>query len=201
MANLWLPRVAVHFHISEKAQQKFRSRPFPLRMRTFSDSGPWSLVTGDHREGSHTRNKSSSTAVDDSDLSPRSRRRHDRATEAMAELDSPGASVDDSVSCSSASPATPSTSLPSGRNSMELAVPEVLSYDFTKIDYELEQATALGKGLWSIVYLAEQKPTSCVASSTLPASPTRSRRQPRSSSALFAVKTPAHKDSHAIFRK
>lgn len=206
MANSWLPRVTVHFHISENAQQKLRSRPFPLRMRTFSDSGPWSPVTSDLREVTHSRHKSTSTAVDDSDLSPRSRRRHDIAIETSLETDSPRASLDDSasditiVSNLSSSPATPSTSLPSGRNSLEMSNPEILVYDHGKVDYELEQATFLGKGLWSNVYLAEQKLSPPPISSG-GSPPSRSRRQPRSGSALFAVKIPARKDSGAIFRK
>lgn len=206
-ASSWLPRVAaVHSQISEKAQQKFRSRPFPLRMRTFSDSGPWPPTSGDHRDGLHSRHKSTSTAVDDSELSPRSQRRHAPAVEALVELESPRTSLDDSasditMSDTSTSPATPLTSLPSGRNSLETSSPEVLSYDFSKIDYELERATVLGKGLWSTVFLAEQKSTPCTLSSNLPPSPSRTQRQLRSGCALFAIKMPARKDSHPIFRK
>lgn len=129
------------------------------------------------------------------------------AFDPFVETDSPRASFDDSASDItafsnlSASPATPSTSLPSARNSLEMSNPEVLVYDYSKVDYELEQATFLGKGLWSNVYLAEQKSTPSIAPNESPISPTRSRRQPRSSSALFAVKVPARKDSGAIFRK
>lgn len=202
MASSWLPRVKLHFHQHDSAQYKVRSRPIPLRMRTFSDSGPWSPNIGEHREAWHTRNKS---AVDNSELSPGSRKGRADATQTPLRVDSPRASLDasacDSLSSSSESPETPETGLHSGRVSLEMADPEVLLYDFTKIDYDIVRATLLGKGLWSIVYLAEQKSTTPVNAIDSPRSPTRSRRQPRSGSALFAIKTPARKDSHPIFRK
>ncbi|CZT21048.1 uncharacterized protein RCC_06909 [Ramularia collo-cygni] len=202
MANSWRPRVTVQFQVNGNGQQKLRSRPFPLRMRTFSDSGPWSPVAGEIREGSHIRHKSTSTAADDSDLSPKSRRMHEHAIEISTEPNSPTASFDDSasdVTALSSSPATPLTSLASARNSLEMSIPGPLAFDYSRMDYELEQATFIGKGLWSNVYLAEQKATQCIVSSESPPSPLRFRRQPRSGSALFAIKTPARKDSGPIF--
>jgi len=128
------------------------------------------------------------------------------AIEAAEETMSPRASLDDSasditvVSNLSSSPATPSTSLPSGRNSLEMSNPEVLLYDCSRVDYELEGATFLGKGLWSNVYLAEEK-SPPPALSVSPQSPARSRRVPRSGSALFAIKVPARKDCGPIFHQ
>lgn len=207
MAIPCLPRVAVHHELLQSERSppsKIRSRPIPLRMRTFSNSGPWSPTVGDYREGSHARHKSTSTAaVDDSECNPRSRKRHVDVTETLTRIDSPRTSIDgsiwDSLPSSGESPATPTSSLPEGRNSLEMPDQGVLLYDFSSIDYALEQATVLGKGLWSVVYLAEQKSTTPVSNS--PPSPMQSRRQPRSSSALFAIKTPARQDSHPIFRK
>ena len=98
-------------------------------------------------------------------------------------------------------PITPVKSKESQRRVSEDAEPEIKMYDFSRIDYELDRAKAIGKGLWSHVYWAQPvaKPPSLVGKSPLtpPSSPEQSRAPPPCS--LFAVKLPARADSNSIF--
>lgn len=94
---------------------------------------------------------------------------------------------------------SPLTSLSSARTSLEASPSSMIHFDFSKIDYELERAKVLGEGLWSTVYLAEQKSSSKTASS--PSLPRKLFRKPRTISAplLFAVKTPSRQDAKDVF--
>lgn len=72
-------------------------------------------------------------------------------------------------------------------------------YDFSRIDYELDRAKAIGTGLWSSVFWAQPVARSLGLSKsplTPPSSPGKLAGPPCS---LFAVKLPARADSKDIF--
>ena len=96
-------------------------------------------------------------------------------------------------------PATPEKSDPPVQLRPETP-PEILDYDFSKLDYELDRAKLLGSGLWSDVYLAEPiSPQSNQAILTPPATP---QKLSQTSHALtYAVKTPIRSDAHEVFRQ
>lgn len=78
--------------------------------------------------------------------------------------------------------------------------PEILDYDFSKLDYELDRAKLLGSGLWSDVYLAE--PTSPKSSQTILTPPPTPQKVTQTSRALtYAVKTPIRSDAHEVFQQ
>ena len=82
--------------------------------------------------------------------------------------------------------------------------PEIIDYDFSKLDYELDRANLLGSGLWSDVYLAEPtSPQSCQMSpTTLLTPPATPQKVPQSSRTLtYAVKTPIRRDAHEVFQQ
>lgn len=97
-------------------------------------------------------------------------------------------------------PMTPVKGLSGLNQQNTMPAPEAIAYDFTKLDYELERARLLGKGLWSIVFLADAKyPAREQDLPTPPTSPQRTKQTAPSS--VFAVKTPAREDAKGIFRQ
>jgi hypothetical protein len=117
---------------------------------------------------------------------------------------------DDSISENAATggplspPLTPIKSHDSAASLTTDVTPELVVYDFSKIDYELEQAKVLGKGLWSTVYLADGKLTAprriSAAPLTPPASPD-TKEMKLSVSSVFAVKMPARPEAVHVFRQ
>lgn len=81
------------------------------------------------------------------------------------------------------------------------AVPEVTPYDFAMLDYELGRARVLGRGLWSIVLLADARyaPPGGGSLLTPPTSP--QKRYQVAPSSVFAVKTPARPDAKDVFQQ
>lgn len=79
--------------------------------------------------------------------------------------------------------------------------PEVLAFDFTKIDYELERARKLGEGLWSCVYLAEPIHQPVNPGATSPISPPITPQRRANQASLYAVKVPARPDAKAVFQE
>ncbi|KAK5125890.1 hypothetical protein LTR08_005111 [Meristemomyces frigidus] len=84
---------------------------------------------------------------------------------------------------------------------------EVDVYDFEKLDYELQRAKVLGRGLWSTVLLADAKhppraqgQANSRTLQTPPPSPQQGSHQTGISS-IFAVKTPARPDAPSIFKQ
>ncbi|KAF2726238.1 kinase-like protein [Polychaeton citri CBS 116435] len=85
-------------------------------------------------------------------------------------------------------------------------VPEILNYDFTRLDYELERAKVLGTGLWSTVYLTYSAPPAASLAQpsrfTPPTTPSKSANNgatsSSSTSSLYAVKVPARPDASEI---
>ncbi|KAK4627310.1 Mitogen-activated protein kinase kinase 7 [Fulvia fulva] len=219
----WLPTFGSQCErLSQHKSQ--RTRPLPLRLRTYSNTGfqSQSQDFNDNCDAIRTRHKSVSAAVDVGDMSPftvleagqdEEEDRHGME-DVVSDFESPRTSVDGSVSGMSdifslaGSPSTPLTALSSERSSLDIDAAGVITYDFSKLDYELERAKVLGEGLWSTVYLAEQKRTQPARSrgSSLLLSPQKSPRLFRSSRAtstprLLAVKTPARQDAKEIFRQ
>lgn len=75
----------------------------------------------------------------------------------------------------------------------------VTSYDFSRIDCEMDRAKAIGTGLWSQVYWAQpivRSPTFARMPLTPPTTPQKRTAPPCS---LFAVKSPARKDAVDVF--
>jgi serine/threonine protein kinase len=81
--------------------------------------------------------------------------------------------------------------------------PEILEYDFSKLDYELDRAKLLGSGLWGDVYLAEPtSPQSSQTSPTLLTPPATPQKVSQPSRALtYAVKLPIRSDAHQVFQQ
>ena len=82
--------------------------------------------------------------------------------------------------------------------------PEILQYDFSKLDYEIDRAKLLGSGLWSDVFLAEPAaPQTCQPSPTTlltpPATPQKILSEVRPS--FYAVKLPTRPDALEVFRQ
>ena len=76
---------------------------------------------------------------------------------------------------------------------------EIKTYDFTRIDYEMDRAKVIGKGLWSTVHWAQpisRSPGLVKSPLTPPPTPERPTGPPCS---LFAVKLPARPDSNEVF--
>jgi serine/threonine protein kinase len=80
--------------------------------------------------------------------------------------------------------------------------PNMLTYDFSKVDYELERARKLGSGLWSDVYLAETtSPSPVLSGQDLPTPPATPRICQISGAGVYAVKVAARKDALAVFKQ
>jgi serine/threonine protein kinase len=80
--------------------------------------------------------------------------------------------------------------------------PEILPFDFSRLDYELDRARAIGEGLWSCVYLAQpvvKSPTQPKLTLTPPATPQSSDRNPPCS--VFAVKAASRPDARPVFQQ
>ncbi|KAF2215601.1 hypothetical protein CERZMDRAFT_94004 [Cercospora zeae-maydis SCOH1-5] len=185
-------------------QHRPRSRPLPLRVRTYGESHDDTFEPATIPHNASLRQNPST--IDNASLSPRSpsmleNMMEEHAIEHVVQEFSPRSSIDTTlsdISTVAGSLETPLTNLSSARTSLESSLPALIPFDFTKLDYELARATLLGEGLWSKVYLAEQKFTKP------PSSPSLSRklfRKPRAPSAplLFAVKTPARPDAKDVF--
>ena len=98
-------------------------------------------------------------------------------------------------------PDTPVKSRTQKDDAEKAPVPDTIHYDFSKLDYELERARALGQGLWSNVWLADAK-HSVAAYAGLPTPPsTPPRRYVTAASSVFAVKMPARQDAVDVFKQ
>lgn len=204
----WLPRT---FGSSSRdsTPTKSRSRPLPLRIRTYSEAGFQSPGFDESHEGRHLRNKSLSVATEIAELSPTTLKgmEDDEDESDPTERESPRSSLDGSVtgfSDISSLAGSPLTGLSSERSSLDTDGPEFDSYDFSRIDYELERAKVLGHGVWSTVYMAEQKPVQTSRSGLSLLSPPKSPRISRKARAastprLFAIKLPLRPDAKEIF--
>jgi len=77
--------------------------------------------------------------------------------------------------------------------------PEILRYDFSQLDYEIQRSRVAGEGLWSIVLLADAKGARNIDEpvNRLPPPPTPSKRFQASS--IYAIKTPARSEAMEVF--
>ena len=100
-------------------------------------------------------------------------------------------------------PVTPLEGHPDAETDNLEPLPETIEYDFAKIDYELERARIIGKGLWSTVLLSDAKcSTPDLSLSNLPTPPSSPpKRHYALPSSLFAVKLPARADAKDVFRQ
>ncbi|KAK3070102.1 hypothetical protein LTR53_011044 [Teratosphaeriaceae sp. CCFEE 6253] len=100
-------------------------------------------------------------------------------------------------------PLTPIKSHDSASSGASDSAVELITYDFSRIDYELEQAKILGQGLWSTVLLADGAVMSPRQANTAPLTPPTSPGKPHQAglSSLFAVKVPARADAVEVFRQ
>jgi hypothetical protein len=99
-------------------------------------------------------------------------------------------------------PLTPIKSRDSNSSGSAADNADLLTFDFSKIDYELERAKVIGTGLWSSVFLADGSINSPPPNSGLPSPPsTPQAKRQMGPSSLFAVKTPARSDARAVFKQ
>lgn len=98
------------------------------------------------------------------------------------------------------SPPEPPVQLRAGVSSSETRYPpEILPYDFSQLDYEIQRSRVAGEGLWSIVLLADAKNTCNINDpvSPLTSPPPPSKRFQASS--IYAIKTPARSEAMDVF--
>lgn len=91
-----------------------------------------------------------------------------------------------------------------GRESHDGPDSEILEYDFSRLDYELDRAKLLGSGLWSDVYLAKPaNPQPSQPSPTMMMTPpvTPQKLPASSSSCLYAIKVPNRTDASDVFHQ
>ncbi len=100
-------------------------------------------------------------------------------------------------------PLTPVHSHESAGSDPSHTAPDHITFDFSKIDYELKQAKVLGRGIWSTVLLADGREACPRRAGRGPANPPASPPAQRhvGPSCLFAVKMPARADAVNIFRQ
>ncbi|KAK5127241.1 hypothetical protein LTR85_008603 [Meristemomyces frigidus] len=190
-----------------------RRQPPAKPLRTHSAIDKLDSKLGPSHRGAHSRHKSNSTVSDS--VRPASRSglpSGAQVVEAQLGVGANGASFTAAsipkeacfevrMSAGSISPPITPVKYHSRYNDRStLPVLDVMTYDFAKLDYELERARLLGKGLWSVVLLADAKyPAREQALPTPPTSPQTAKQCAPSS--VFAVKTPAREDAKDILRQ
>ena len=97
------------------------------------------------------------------------------------------------------SPITPKQNVNQQAVTPDLLQP--LSYDFSRIDYEIDLVRIMGRGLWSNVYFAQPVMRSRRSNATgVPASPSSPRwKTSDMPCSLYAVKSPSRADAKQIF--
>jgi len=192
-----------------------RRRPPPSPLRTRSECEPLGGLFGLGHGGGHARHNSTSTTSTSLNTSSRFKRTQIRGLPSEQEVEEESSDQDGDASpdqpCSVQQPAsgvltpplTPDKSRSRTASSESENSPELLAFDSSRIDYELEGATVLGSGLWSVVVLADAvfKPA-CPADPNLPSPPTSpQKKRPTPSSSLFAIKKPARRDAIPVFHQ
>ncbi|KAM0718551.1 hypothetical protein Q7P37_005621 [Cladosporium fusiforme] len=182
-----------------------QGRPLPLR--TYSESE--NIVSGfeDHRARPRSRHQSMTANLTrltlPTDNRPIASQPH--IPDAKGHGREPPA--DDSKSKLSNNELTPPSTPQKSqavRETDEEPVREILEYDFSRLDYELDRAKLLGSGLWSDVFLAEPtRPQPSQPSPTMlmtpPVTPQKLSQSSRSS--LYAIKLPNRPDAPEVFHQ
>ena len=98
-------------------------------------------------------------------------------------------------------PLTPMTDAKA--DSKEYDQVDILNYDFSRIDYELDRANSIGRGLWSNVYFAQPIVRSSVQDTLAATSPpsTPQQRSDIPPCSLYAIKVAARPDAQKIFHQ
>lgn len=195
-------------HSTAHASAPLEDRPLPLR--TYSESGPSTVTDVQEDEAIHYRRKSthphlyltpSATFAQPSNR-PASLATVSEAREAALlprqYRSGSGRLVTPPVTPEKAGDGLTDPNMPHSEQ-----YSDILSYDFSKIDYELDRARVIGKGLWSTVYYAQP----IVKSPSLPrkdipsppVTPQRSAEFPACS--LYAVKVASRPDAKEVFRQ
>jgi serine/threonine protein kinase len=188
-----------------------QSRPLPLRTYSESETAA-TIMSGleNYRAAarSHSRHQSMTAnlsklvvpSTDQSHVGVNVRARDSWSHAPRAQIDASSLRVSTSALTP---PATPGKAEFLDDHSSEEA-PEILDYDFSKLDYELDRAKLLGTGLWSDVYLAEptapqNNQPNATTLLTPPATPQKVPQSVRPS--LYAVKLPTRPDAYEVFRQ
>ena len=98
----------------------------------------------------------------------------------------------------------PLTPMTDGKaDSKEYDQVDILNYDFSRIDYELDRANSIGRGLWSNVYFTQPIVRSSVQDTLAATSPpsTPQQRSDIPSRSLYAIKVAARPDAGKIFHQ
>lgn len=174
-----------------------KERPLPLR--TYSESETAPLAIEMPRVNARPRSRHQSMSANLARLTVPSDNRQD-----VSELaESQGCVSGLGISTGDLTP--PSTPGKSGivEDEDDESAPEVLDYDFSRIDYEIDRARMLGSGLWSDVFIAEPTDTRPNLASpsmlTPPVTPQKASQSSRPS--LYAIKLPTRPDAIEVFHQ
>jgi serine/threonine protein kinase len=204
------PREARTFKTS--LAERRRHPPPPVRTKSAGDALHAGAPGDIRRQGSHHRHKSTVTASNVMRRTVHAPRRSSVVPQSPSTWDEEsatgGASQDSIPEDELLSPSnvlSPPMTPDKGRSSLSSDEGEyssdIMAYDFSKLDYELERARVIGQGLWSTVFLADAKQGG-QATGNLPTPPsTPLKRYLAGPSSVFAVKTPARRDAKDVFRQ
>ena len=185
----------------------------PLPLRKYSESGAGSKLSHSPSDG-HRRRKSTRTPSNLNHLPSRQdTQNHPQHVKSAigyhVQLKSDETERSDSltgsvtaqqISCNPTPPVTPMSQINIAQDDNQF---DVLSYDFSKIDYEINRAKKLGEGLWSRVYVAQIKYLSpglkTSKGHTPPATPDASSSEHACS--VFAVKVAKSARAKKVFHQ
>ena len=215
MANIAILPPQTETRPPDLSKSRPENRPLPLR--TYSESEADGAGCDADWSGSHLRRKSAYTATGTVRLnlhrpaSSKSERMRNEASLSTQTLSAVQELHDGTVFPTAENPAgglnalTPPVTPVRGRGTESknsaASEPDITCYDFSKIDYELDRMRAIGKGLWSLVYLAQPVVKSPQQSTAdIPSPPlTPQRKAVVPPCRLFAVKIPARPDAKDVF--
>lgn len=175
----------------------------PLPLRTYSECETMPAEFDPQRAQPHSRNKSMSANLTRLTV-PTTRRQNPSGSYVSPRMQGHDYQEDGLGLVFPTDDLTPPSTPEKSRISEETcteSLPEILDYDFSQLDYELDRAKILGSGLWSDVFLAEPiVPQQNRPSPTLLTPPVTPQKVPQSSRPnLFAVKFPTRPDSVQVF--
>lgn len=182
-----------------------QGRPLPLR--TYSESEK--IVPGfeEHRARPRSRHQSMTANLSRLTL-PTDNRSNTSQSHVQSVRDNwiepQGDSAKSSLSTNELTPPSTPKKPELAREDHSDTIPEILEYDFSRLDYELDRARLLGSGLWSDVFLAEPtSPKPAQHSPTMMMTPpvTPQKPLPSTRSNLYAIKLPNRPDAPEVFHQ